>query len=55
MSSKWDTEDMILSLYEPVAPRTGEYPNTTRVSSNEQVGVTEMYLQDDNEMFIEYD
>jgi hypothetical protein len=38
----------MLSLYEPVAARTGEYQvrNTTGVSSNEQVRVTERYSQD---------
>jgi hypothetical protein len=47
----------MLSLYEKVAARTGQYQarNTTGVSSNEQVGVTERYFQDDNEMFIKYD
>jgi hypothetical protein len=43
----------MLSLYELVAARTGE--NTRGVSNNEQVGVTERYFQDDNEMLIKYD
>jgi len=47
----------MLSLYELMAARTGEYQvrNTTGVSNNEQVGVTERYFQDDNEMLIKYD
>jgi hypothetical protein len=47
----------MLSLYEPVAARTGEYQarNTTGIPSNEQVGLTERYFQDDKEMLIKYD